>query len=219
MNVRRAILAGVPFSGLYAITDPVLMPDEQLFIKSEAALRGGARWLQYRNKTASAARKQQEAERLSELCRRYQAAFIINDDASLASMVGASGVHVGQTDAEVSTVRGTLGGRGIVGVSCHGSLEWAKRAEQQGASYVALGRFFDSKTKPTAPPASLEVLQQACQQLSIPVVAIGGITRDNASHVIAQGAQMVAVIHDLFSPDQADEIEARARTFSQLFLK
>jgi len=201
-------------SGLYAITDTMLMPGELLFVKVESALRGGCRVLQYRHKTASAADRKREAESLRTLCHRYQCVLIINDDVELARQIDADGVHIGQSDTSVHEARQRLGQQKIIGVSCHHSLELALAAEQQGASYVAFGRFFTSQTKPHAPQAELEILQRARQQLHIPLVAIGGITRDNATLVIKHGANMIAVIHDLFT---ADDIEQRARFFTQLF--
>lgn len=200
-------------SGLYAITDPLLMPGETLFTKAEAALRGGCRMLQYRHKQAS----RSEALQLRELCSRYHASFIVNDDVDLALAVQADGVHIGQTDTGLREVRRQVSPPMRVGVSCHDSLELAQQAQQDGASYVAFGRFFASHTKPQAAAAELEILRRAKQQLQIPVVAIGGITRDNAPRAIQQGADMIAVIHDLFAAEDLVEIERRARFFTNLF--
>ena len=193
------------------------MPGEQLFAKAEAALRGGVRVLQYRNKTAAAAVQKTEAARLRELCYQHNSLFIINDDVALAQAIGADGVHLGQSDAPLAEVRRRVGEAMLIGISCHASLPSALQAQADGASYVAFGRLFASHTKPEAPPAELTVLAQAKSQLAIPVVAIGGITRDNAPRVIAESADMIAVIHDLFAPDDLAEIENRARTFTQLF--
>jgi len=211
------ILSPAMLTGLYAITDASLMPGEQLFAKAEAALRGGVRLLQYRNKNALPAQQREEAKILRALCTQHGALFIVNDDVVLAQAVGADGVHLGQSDAPLSEVRQRVGEAMLVGISCHASLPSALQAQQGGASYVAFGRFFASHTKPDAPPAELAVLAQARQQLDLPVVAIGGITRDNAPRVLAQGADMVAVINELFAPDDLDEITARARTFLNFF--
>jgi thiamine-phosphate pyrophosphorylase len=188
-----------------------------LFAKVDSVMRGGCRVLQYRHKTASAAYRKREVESLRALCQRYQSVLIINDDIELAHQIDADGVHLGQTDTSVREARQRLGQQKIIGVSCHDSLEMALEAEQQGASYVAFGRFFDSRTKPDAPPADIGILQRAKQQLRIPVVAIGGITRDNAPRVIKESADMVAVIHDLFATDDLDQVEQRAKFFTQLF--
>lgn len=209
MNSRHRILAGRALSGLYAITDSADI---------EAVLRGGCRIIQYRNKIASPAEQKQTASVLRRLCDDYAALLIINDDVELALAVAADGVHIGQSDSALVEVRQRLGADAIIGVSCHNSLPLALQAEQGGASYVAFGRFFTSQTKPDAPPAELAILRAAKQQLHIPVVAIGGITRDNAASVIAEGADMIAVIYDLFAPADASEREKRARTFTQLFV-
>lgn len=212
MNKNNAIL-----SGLYAITDSALMPGESLLVKTEAALRGGCRILQYRNKNANLTDRKREAELLRTLCSRYQSLLIINDDIELAQQVGADGIHIGQSDIFLTQVREQVGDKMIVGISCHDNITLALQAQQCGASYVAFGRFFESNTKPHAPAADIAVLANAKKALKIPIVAIGGITRDNAPRVIAQGTDMIAVIHDLFSPNDVHEIEQRARTFAQLF--
>jgi len=217
LNRSSTILAEPVLSGLYAITDQHLMSGDVLFSKVEAALRGGCRILQYRHKQASDKLKRSEAQQLRELCWQYQALLIINDDLELALAVQADGVHIGQTDTPLREVRRQTGKQLLMGVSCHNSLELAQEAQQDGASYVAFGRFFTSRTKPQAPAAELEILQRAKQRLQIPVVAIGGITRDNAPLTIRQGADMVAVIHDLFSAEDPAEIEVRARFFTGLF--
>jgi len=217
LNKSSAILAEPVLSGLYAITDQHLMSGDVLFSKVEAALRGGCRMLQYRHKQASDKLKRSEAQQLRELCWQYQASLIINDDLELALAVQADGVHIGQTDIPLRRVRRQVGQQLLIGVSCHNSLELAQEAQQEGASYVAFGRFFTSHTKPQAPAAELEILQHAKQQLQTPIVAIGGITRDNAPLAIRQGADMVAVIHDLFSAQDPAEIETRTRFFTGLF--
>lgn len=217
LNKSPAILAEPILSGLYAITDQYLMSGEVLLLKAEAALRGGCRILQYRHKQASGNDKIRQAQQLRDLCRQYHATFIINDDLDLALSVQADGVHIGQTDTSLREVRRQVGNQRLIGVSCHNSVPLAQQAQEDGASYVAFGRFFPSHTKPQAPAAELEILLQAKQHLQIPVVAIGGITRDNAPRVIQQGVNMIAVIHDLFSAEDPAEIETRARFFTSLF--
>ena len=197
--------------GLYAITDPQLIPAERLEQACAAALRGGARLLQYRDKPASSAERQQRASRLAALCRDHGALFLINDDPELAAEVGADGVHLGQSDGAVARARALLGPDAIIGVTCHGSLELARAAAAAGADYVAFGRFHASRTKPGAVAADPSILTAP---LPLPRVAIGGITPDNAPALIAAGADAVAVIHSLFS---APDIEAQARRFARLF--
>jgi len=200
--------------GLYAITDPYLTAGEQLFEAVEAALRGGTRVLQYRDKLHEAGDRLRIAQQLSSLCRDYHCLFIINDDIALAQAVEADGLHLGREDAPLEAARERLGAKAIIGLSCYNDLTRAHAAQAAGANYVAFGRFFASRTKPQAQPASLDTLRHARRTLNIPIVAIGGITLENAETVIEAGADMVAVIQGLFAqPD----IETTARAFDQLF--
>ncbi|WP_415753479.1 thiamine phosphate synthase [Pseudomonas leptonychotis] len=201
--------------GLYAITDSQLLAGK-LLPYVEAALKGGAKLLQYRDKSTDDARRLREAEALRELCNRYGAALIINDDAELAARLGV-GLHLGQTDGSLSVARALLGRKAIIGGTCHAQLELAEAAAKEGVSYVAFGRFFNSTTKPGAPAANAELLDAAKARINLPIVAIGGVTLDNAPALIAHGASMVAVIHGLFGADSAAEVERRARAFSALF--
>ena len=202
--------------GLYAITDSTLLADGRLLPYAEAALNGGARLLQYRDKSDNDARRLREAEALLHLCERYGAGLIINDDAELAARLGA-GLHLGQQDGSLSAARALLGRKAIIGATCHARLDLAEQAVADGASYVAFGRFFDSNTKPGAPAATVDLLEQARQRYAVPITAIGGVTLATAPELIARGASLVAVIHALFSADSAHEVERRARAFSDLF--
>ncbi len=202
--------------GLYAITDSQLLADGRLLPYVEAALKGGAQLLQYRDKSEDAARRLRQAEALRDLCLRHGAQLIINDDAELAARLGV-GLHLGQSDGSLAAARALLGRDAIIGATCHAQLELAEQARQEGASYIAFGRFFDSQTKPGAPAATPELLEQARARFRLPIVAIGGVTLDTAPQLIARGASMVAVIHALFAAENAAEVERRARAFSQLF--
>ena len=193
--------------GLYVITDPLLCSDK-LVEKVEQAILGGAQIIQYRNKLADAQTQYTEAAALQSLCQQHQRTFLINDNVSLALQVNADGVHLGQTDGDITAARKNLGEDKIIGVTCHSDIHAAKMAQQQSANYVAFGRFYPSKTKPTAPPAKIEVLQQAQQQLEIPVVAIGGISVENASNLINAGADMLAVIHAVFAQENIKQAAA-----------
>lgn len=197
--------------GLYAITDPTLIGGERLLPACEQALRGGARLLQYRDKDSDAISRFRNAQALRELCHQYGALFIVNDEPVLANAVKADGVHIGQSDGGVRAARELLGEHAIIGVSCHGDARLAQQMANEGASYVAFGRFFPSHTKPQAPSADIAVLTTA---LPVPKVAIGGITPDNAGQLIDAGADAIAVIHGLFA---SDDIEATARRFATLF--
>lgn len=198
---------------LYAITDDTLMPGDLLISQSEAALKGGCQWLQYRNKSANQEQRLADAKKLRQLCEYYNAKLIINDDVVLAQRVSAHGVHLGQGDGSVCQARELLGETAIIGVTCHDQLSLAKQAIADGASYVAFGRFFPSQTKPNAKAAPLTLLMQA-QALNIPITAIGGITLNNAASVIDAGASAIAVCHSLFA---CDDVEARAKDFCRLF--
>ncbi|WP_313210702.1 thiamine phosphate synthase [Stutzerimonas nitrititolerans] len=205
-----------PLCGLYAITDSQLLAKGRLLPYVEAALRGGVRLLQYRDKSGDEARRQREAQALAELCAHHGAALIINDDLELAAHLGV-GLHLGQEDGSLAIARERLGPQAIVGATCHAQLTLAERAIEDGASYVAFGRFFNSNTKPGAPAADDALLQQARARFRQPIVAIGGITLDTAPRLIAQGADLIAVIHALFAADSAAEVEQRAQAFSRLF--
>ena len=157
--------------GLYAITDSTLTPDHQFSAKVAAALRGGARMVQYRDKRDIPAMRLKLATDMVYLCREHGALSIINDDIELAAQVGADGVHIGRDDADLDRARECLGQGAIIGVSCYNRLDLALEAEKQGADYVAFGAFFPSRIKPAAACANLELLHSAkpnCIPLSAP---------------------------------------------------
>ena len=199
--------------GLYAITDPSLIGDK-LLEHAEQAIAGGIHLLQYRNKMAEPGQQESEAKQLAQLCQRHGVVFIINDDPQLAAHVNADGVHLGQSDSDIGHARKILGTNKIIGITCHASLKMALTAEQAGADYVAFGRFFASHSKPDAPPAEIEILQQARHRLSIPLVAIGGITPENGSLLIEAGADMLAVIHGIFA---ANNVLTAVQCYAKLF--
>lgn len=204
--------------GLYAITDSQLLPGERLPQWVDAALAGGARLLQYRDKSTDVALRREQAQRLKTLCDYYGAALIINDDLALAAELGV-GLHLGREDGSLREARQQLGREAIIGATCHASLEFAEQSAADGASYLAFGRFFQSVTKPGAPAATPVLLEQARKRYSLPLVAIGGVTLHNAPQLISAGADMLAVVHGLFGTDSAAEVERRARGFSELFAR
>lgn len=199
--------------GLYVITDDALCAHD-LGGCVEAAIRGGARLVQYRSKQATTAQRMQQASDLLALCRQYAVPLLINDDAELARAIGADGVHIGQSDTGLRDARRLLGEQAIIGVTCHDSVELAKQAQAGGASYVAFGRFFTSNTKPAAPPADIQVIEQARAELDIPICAIGGITPANAPALLGAGADLLAVIHGVFGQE---EITTAASEYAKLF--
>ena len=186
-------------SGLYIITDEHLIDEENFIQDIEHALQGGANIVQYRDKSQNKEKKRHQAHALRELCDQHHKIFIINDDIELAQETHADGVHIGINDAPLSDVREQLGNDKIIGVSCYNDFSLALTAQQQGANYVAFGSFYLSSIKPEARKADTELLQKARNQLCIPVCAIGGITSKNAAPLINAGANMLAVISDIFS--------------------
>lgn len=199
---------------LYAITDSTLLPDEKLFSGVDAALKGGCKFIQYRNKSNDHNLRIFEARNLLTLCKKYRAQLIINDDVALAQEIGAHGVHLGQGDTNLVAARMILGSNAIIGVTCHDSLSLAQQAIKDSANYIAFGRFFSSNTKPDARPAPLSLLTEARAKFPNAIIAaIGGITITNAKNVLTAGADMIAVCHSLFA---AEDIEAQAKLFNTL---
>lgn len=206
-------MMGTPLKGLYAVT-PDLSDTPALLRRARQALQGGVRLLQYRGKTADAACRRQQAGALLALCREWDARLIVNDDLGLALAIGADGVHLGREDGDLAAARTALGPRRLLGVSCYDALQRAREAQRAGADYAAFGSFFASSTKPAAVRAPLQLLREARRELELPLAAIGGITLANAPQLIAAGADLVAVIGDLF---EAPDIAARAAAFTHLF--
>lgn len=207
-------LAMTNLHGLYAITGSFHRDCAQLLAQVEQAITGGARLLQYRNKQAAKAQQLSEARALQQLCSSHGIPLIINDDIELAAEVGADGVHLGKEDGSVSSARRLLGAKSLIGVSCYDSLQRAIAAAEEGASYVAFGRFFPSASKPLAAPASINTLRQARHRLELPIVAIGGVTVDNGAQLLHAGADMLAVIDAVFGQD---DIEQASRRLASLF--
>lgn len=224
----RIDIARERIRGVYAIT-PDEPNTELLSARVSDALAGGVRLIQYRNKAAGKRLAHEQALALRHLTAEVGAQLIINDDIELALEVSADGVHLGRDDghsaaedarvdfdslrrhaARSSTCRGTF----MIGVSCYNEMDLARSAAAAGADYVAFGSVFPSTTKPLAVRAALSLIQRAKQELSLPVVAIGGITPENAPQLLAAGADAVAVISSLFG---GCDIRARAFAFTSIF--
>ena len=195
--------------GLYAIT-PDIADTALLAAKVEQALKAGVAMLQYRNKIISKDKRLLQAHELAPLARGYGVPFIINDDVEIALAVGANGVHLGKDDGDLAAARAKLPGR-ILGASCYRDLDQARAAVRAGASYVAFGSVFPSPTKPDAVRAPLSLFRN---ELGVPRCAIGGITRTNAPELIAAGADLLAVISDVFD---APDIALRVSEYRKLF--
>ncbi len=200
--------------GLYAITPERTPDDRHLPDMVKAAIQGGASVIQYRDKSGHRQRRLQEARTLVGICRSRNVLLIINDDVELAAEVGADGVHLGHEDMPPAQARGHIGPHSLIGVSCYNRLDNAERAAEQGADYVAFGRFFSSSSKSQAAQAQAELICQARDGLDLPIVAIGGINPQNGGPLIAAGADMLAAIDSVFG---ADDIRAAAQSFTRLF--
>lgn len=199
--------------GLYLVT-PDLVDTALLVEISRAAILGGATLLQYRNKTADAMLRLEQARALRDLTRETGCFFIINDSFRLAIEVGADGVHLGRDDGEVAQARRASGGGLAIGVSCYGDFERARAAHDAGADYVAFGAMYASPTKPQAPPAPIGLIARARRELGARVACIGGITADNAAPLVEAGANWLAVITDIY---QAANPQAQAAKFARLY--
>lgn len=201
-------MAKHPLDGLYLVTDTTLCRKKGIEQVVLAALNGGVRIVQYRDKTDDHERRKHEASALAGICSDFDAVFLVNDDVELAAEASADGVHLGKADTSIETARNTLGDRAVIGVSCYNEFSRAQSAQRAAADYVAFGSVFPSPTKPYAPRAPLDIFEQARAQLDIPVCAIGGIDSGNIAEVAAAGAHMFAVVSALLD---ATDITGKAR--------
>ena len=191
---------------LYAVTDRAWLKGETLESQVEKALKGGATFVQLREKELDEAEFLEEAKKLKMLCRKYQVPFVINDNVEIALAVDADGVHVGQDDMEALDVRAKLGPDKLIGVSAH-TVEEALLAEKQGADYLGVGAVFPTSSKSDVGEMSYETLKAICKAVSIPVVAIGGISGENVGKLAGSGICGVAVISAIYA---AKDVEAAA---------
>ncbi|MBN6523792.1 MULTISPECIES: thiamine phosphate synthase [Acinetobacter] len=200
--------------GLYLITndDPIQL----LLEKLDAALATRqVAILQYRRKKIDKADQPAEVEQIKLLCEKYQVPFVINDDLKLAAQFGL-GVHLGQSDGEITDAKSQLPEGVIIGRTCLNSLELAQKAIADGATYIAFGAVYATSTKPEAGNVGIEVIKQAAAQYDLPICAIGGLTVENSQPVIEAGADLCAVISDILGRSTA-EIPARVQAWAQLF--
>lgn len=199
-----------PKRGLYAVT----CPDAKLSAIADA-IAGGAVAIQYRDKLVPAAEKLHKACMLQDLCSQQKVPLIINDNPQLAAFVGADGVHLGKNDCPIADARQELGATAIIGVSCYNDIKAAISAQQQGADYVAFGRFFASNSKPAATTANIAILAEALAKITIPIVAIGGILPENGKQLLDAGAGLLAVIDGVFSGNAKQQAMDYQRLFQQ----
>lgn len=197
---------------LYAVTDRAFSKNNNLIFQVEAALKGGATCVQLREKNLDFESFLSEAKEISALCKKFDVPFIINDNVEIALKSNASGIHIGQKDMPASKVRQIVGKNMIMGVSVH-NLKEAKKAEEDGADYLGVGAMFKTSTKDDAEIVSKNTLKAICSATSLPVVAIGGINKENIKELSKTGACGVALVSAIFS---AEDIEARCKDLKKL---
>lgn len=199
---------------LYAVTDRSWLGEDTLYHQVEEAILGGATFIQLREKELSQEAFLEEAKEIKELCRKYQIPFVINDNVEIAREMDADGVHVGQSDMEAGNVREVLGPDKIIGVSAQ-MVEQAVLAEQRGADYLGVGAVFPTGSKADAEDVPLETLKAICQAVSIPVIAIGGISTGNILKLAGSGICGIAVISAIFAKPDIRAAAAELRSLAE----
>lgn len=197
---------------LYAVTDRSWLKGQTLCEQVEQALKGGVTFLQLREKELDEQEFLEEAQAIQWLCKKYHIPFIINDNVALASRIGADGVHVGQSDMAAGEARKKLGPDRIIGVSAR-TVDEALEAQRQGADYLGVGAVFHTGSKADAVEVDHQVLREICSAVDIPVIAIGGITRENVGQLKHTGVCGIAAISAIFAQKN---IEAAARELRML---
>ncbi|MGV1109115.1 thiamine phosphate synthase [Xanthomonas translucens] len=193
--------ASSPPRGIYLIT-PDEADGERLLARVAPLLGHGPTWLQYRNKRADTAQRLAQATALQALCAQAGVPLIVNDDVALAQAVGAAGVHLGEDDGDLAAARAALGADALIGASCYDDLTLARAAAAAGASYVAFGAFFATRSKLTTRRADPGLLRDAAA-LGLPRVAVGGVMPDNGHALVSAGADLLAVISGVFDADDS----------------
>lgn len=199
---------------LYAVTDRSWLGEQTLYEQVEQALKGGATFVQLREKELDDASFLSEAIEIQELCRKYNVPFVINDNVEIARKMNADGVHVGQSDMEAGDVRALLGEDKILGVSAQ-TVEQAVLAEKRGADYLGVGAVFHTGSKADADDVSHEMLKAICEAVSIPVVAIGGIGKDNVLQLKGSGICGIAVISAIFAAKDIEGATAELKALTE----
>ena len=199
---------------LYAVTDRHWLNGRTLYSQVEEALKGGATFIQLREKELDEEHFLEEAKEIKELCRCYQVPFVINDNVEIALAVDADGVHVGQSDMEAGDVRAKLGPDKIIGVSAQ-TVEQAVMAEQNGADYLGVGAVFPTGSKADALEVRHDTLKAICKAVKIPVIAIGGISKENILELSGSGICGIAVISAIFAKDDIEEATRELRGLTE----
>ena len=200
---------------LYAVTDRHWLEEKSLYEVVKESLDGGVTFVQLREKNLSDEIFLEEAKVIKELCDEYKVPFVINDNVDIALAMNADGVHVGQSDMEAGDVREKLGPDKIIGVSAQ-TVEQAVLAEKRGADYLGVGAVFPTGSKDDASELSYETLKDFCEAVSIPVIAIGGITHDNVKELAGSGICGIAVISAIYAQK---DIEKATRDLKEETLK
>ncbi len=199
---------------MYAVTDRGWLNGRTLVSQVEEALKGGATFIQLREKTLDEGHFLEEAVEIQELCRKYGVPFVVNDNVKIAREMDADGVHVGQSDMEAGNVREILGPDKILGVSA-GTVEEALLAEKAGADYLGVGAVFPTGSKDDAQDVSKETLRAICEAVSIPVIAIGGISKENVMELAGSGIAGIAVISAIFAQDDLKKATEELRILTE----
>ncbi|NIN61081.1 MAG: thiamine phosphate synthase [Gammaproteobacteria bacterium] len=206
----------LPPCGLYAITDYDRLTHQEILDKTREILSAGAVLLQFRNKTGEYAQLEKQAMDLKSLCVEFNVPLIVNDNLTLARTIDADGLHIGKDDADLKEARDQLGDQKIIGISCYNDIHRAHTADAKGADYIAFGSFFRTSSKDNTVKADISILRQASLGLDLPVVAVGGITTDNAYTLVEAGADYLAVISGLY---QAENCFRTAEQYIQIINK
>ena len=199
---------------LYAVTDRAWLGSQTLYEQVESALKGGATFIQLREKGLDEETFLKEAKEIQNLCRKYGVPFVINDNVALAVQIDADGVHVGQNDMEAGDVRRKIGPNKILGVSAQ-TVEQALRAYQNGADYLGVGAVFPTSSKSDAEDVTMKMLKQICEAVNIPVVAIGGIGKQNIQKLKGSGICGVAVISAVFGAKDIEKATAELKLLAE----
>lgn len=199
---------------LYAVTDRYWTGKQTLYQQVEDCLKGGATFVQLREKTLDEENFLKEAVEIQELCRRYNVPFVVNDNVEIAIAMNADGVHVGQSDMEAGDVRSKLGEEKIIGVSAQ-TVEQARLAEARGADYLGVGAVFPTGSKDDADDVSHETLKAICEAVSIPVIAIGGIGAHNVKELSGTGICGIAVISAIFAQPDIESATRKLKSLTQ----
>ena len=203
---------------LYAVTDRHWLNGRTLYEVVKESLDGGVTFLQLREKTLDEAHFLEEAKELQKLCKEYKVPFIINDNVDIAVAMNADGVHVVQSDMEAGDVRAKLGADKIIGVSAQ-TVEQALRAQEHGADYLGVGAVFPTGSKADAVEVDHDVLKAICEAVDIPVIAIGGITKDNVKDLAGSGICGIAVISAIFGQKDIEAATKELRERTQIMLR